>query len=666
MILLNQKCLRVSFWRIFKSGKERSIKRKTYISTSILCLLSGLEPMWAQTEETVVAEEVGILPAYVVVATRTPLSLDRVSPSVDYISAEDIAFSQARSLTDVLSKTPGLVVIESGATGSQTSLFTRGTESNHTSFFLDGRRLSPGFGNQYDLEYLPVDNLSSVQIQRGASSVNYGSNGIGGVIDLRTKSALDQPQSGGAIEAEFGANDYRRAAVSGSFVLGDLGVSLTTSTLSTDNERENDSYDADNVTTRFDYRLSDEWSLELIGKYTEADKELPNSVYSPKLEDEQNVENWLISPGVRYATDELSVHLFYSRSKTETNLDQIRSSFDEFWNYRGEHTISNEIEVESDEVSLQVDYSVNDDILLTAGLVYRNDDASNSNLEFDPLEPVIPYDESFEQIGGFIQGIWILGDFELRGGLRYDDYSEFDTETTGSAELVYHIDNMDASVFAKFATSYAPPSATDIAFDLPAYNTPLEAETSDSYELGFKQDLLEGDLRWSVVVFRNDIENMLGIDVYEVAPFTFEYDSVNIKSAMTEGVEFFAAYALTAKANLSFCYTYLTAEDEVTDERLLRRPRHMLQFGADYSFTDSFAAGVQATGYYDREDFDPVSFERTDAEDFFVVRLFANWQINEDWSVFARAENLLDEEYSAVAGYPALGRAGYVGARFKF
>ncbi|MGK0177091.1 MAG: vitamin B12 transporter, partial [Lentimonas sp.] len=121
------------------------------------------------------------LPPYVAVVTRTPLPLDKVSPSVSYISEAEMIQNQDRSIVDVLARQPGVIINTSGTKGGLSSLFMRGTNSDHTGFFLDGRRLNPGFSNQFDLEFLSIDNLSSVEVQRGASSVNYGSAGIGGV-----------------------------------------------------------------------------------------------------------------------------------------------------------------------------------------------------------------------------------------------------------------------------------------------------------------------------------------------------------------------------------------------------------------------------------------------------------------------------------------------------
>lgn len=638
-----------------------------------------IAPLSAEVTQTTEGELMmdGQLAPYVVVATRTPLGLDRVSPSVDYISAEEIEQWQARDLVDIIEKKPGMIIIESGGIGAQTSLFTRGTESNHTAFFLDGRRFNTGFGNQYDLSNLSIGTVGNVQVQRGASSVNYGSSGIGGVIDAQLQSALDQAGTKGSIEAELGSNDYRRGAFTASAGSERFGLSVSGSALSTDNERANDAYGTVNLTSRFDYRLNDDWSLELVGQYTETFKELPNSIVSPTLEDEQDTENWLLSPGIRYATDELTVHFFYSRARSQLDLFQIKSAFGPFpgFAYLGDFPISNTIKVVSDELNLQADYSVSNVLLVSAGLTYRKDEARNTNLNtFNPLDPAVPYNETFEQFGVYAHALWILGDIELRGGLRADRYTDFDNELTGSFEFVYNIEDLNAAVFAKVATSYAPPGAADIAFDSdPA--SPLNAEQSESYEVGFRQALLDGDLIYSIVLFHNEIEELLSFD-----PFTF--DTFNVEDAVTQGVEFSAEYAVTEKLHLGLGYTYLIAEaDRLNDPhtsfaeagvdpkdgvRLARRPKHLLQLSADYQFTATLRGGIQAIGHFDREDIDPVSFLQVEAEDYLVVRLVVDWAVNDHLTLFARVENLLDESYAPAAGFPALGRAGYLGARWTF
>lgn len=603
------------------------------------------------------------LAPYVVVATRTPLGLDRVSPSVAYIDTEKIEFWQDRSLTDVLSREAGIVVISSGANGAQTSLFTRGTNSDHTAFFLDGRRLNTGFGNQYALERLSLDNLSNVQIQKGASSVNYGSSGIGGVVDLRSKTAFDLDENASSVGAEFGSHNYAAGSASTSFTQDRLGVTVSGTAMATDNDRDNDHYRSQTVSSRVDYLLTDTLSLEFVGQYDNTDKELPGDTVAPSPFDEQNSEDWLVSPGIRYATDELTVHLFYSYSESDIDLDQVEEAFvPGSWPARslGFFPVSNSSKVESNEVNLQADYTATDELLLTSGIVYRNDKVSNSNLNtYNPLEVAIPYNEGFEQVGMFAQALWIIGALELRGGVRYDDYSDFDDQRTGSFETIYRLTDWNLTLFAKVASSYAPPSAVDMAYDFNP-DSSLNPEESNSYEIGLRHDLLDGDLESSLVLFRNEIDELLGYD-----PNTFY--TYNIDSATTEGAEFSLGYAVTEHLNLATSYTYLTATDDDADKRLARRPRHMLQLSADYQFTETLHVGIQGVGYFDREDIEvSYPYAQLDAEDYFVVNLVADWKVTDQLSVFARAENLLDESYESVNGYPSLGATGYVGARLSF
>jgi len=621
------------------------------------------------------------LPPYVVVATRTPLGLDRVSPSVSYISDATIERWQDDSLVDSLRREPGMVVWSNGSEGSLTSLSIRGTESNHTGFFIDGRRLTPGFGNQYNLDYLSVENLSSVQVLRGASSVHYGSSSIGGVVQLETQSGLDADAPTGSVSAEVGANEYFGGEFS--FLTGsaNYGISVAGRVLTTENERPNDHYEDGYLNSRFDYRLTEDLAFELLAFYSKADKGLPASVQSPKPNDEQTTTSWMVSPGIRYATDLVTVDLFYARSEYLAELYQENEAFSPVFPFPslGFFPIRNEIEVLSDEVGLQVDYSVNDDLLLTLGAAYRSDDASNSNLNtFSPLEPADPYDETFGQQGYYAQALWMIGNFELRGGARYDNYTDFDDRLTGSAELVYYLNALDAALFAKAATSYAPPGASDLAFDSDT-STPLDAEESRSFEIGWRQSLMEEDLTYSLVAFRNEIDELIDF-VYD--PMTFGFDSVNVEEATTEGIEFQVQYTGIDKLELGFNYTYLRAvadyqddprtafvfgmPDPAEDVRLARRPRHLVQASAHYRFSESLTGGIEAVGYFDRKDIDPNTFVLTEAEDYVVTRLVADWQLNENLSIFGRVENLLDESYAAAAGFPALGRAGYIGARFEF
>lgn len=646
--------------------KHPEPRRGTYrsVSAAALALISL---------STAQAASLYSLEPTVVVSTRTPLGMDRITASVDSIHRQEIERAQDRWLTDTISRSPGMILWSNGGIGNISSLSIRGTESNHSSIFIDGRRLSPAFGNEYDIGSLSPANASSVEIQRGPSSVQYGSSNIGGVIDTRLLSGLGLNGSEGAVRAQAGSNDYRRSGFN--YTAGNelLGLSLSTSHTSTDNERENDAYQQSGLTSRFDYLINKNLQLELIATGFTNKKQLPGFGATPTPFDTQDTSNWLVSPGMRYLSDELSVHLFYSRCERNSDTFELNPAFDAMWNYLGDFPISNRIEVLSDEVNLQVDYSLPDHSLLSLGAVYRNDDILNTNINtFNPLDPPVAYDESFQQLGLYAQVLWMLSeDAELRMGLRHDSYSDYEDELTGNLILVHHL-GKNTSLHAKVATSIAPPSAVDLAYDSDT-STPLRAESCRSYEFGARQQLLRGDLELSAVVFRNEIDDLLSYD-----PGTF--DTFNIEEATIEGVEIAANYQATDKIELSLGYTYLRAASErlddprtggfiadpASDVPLARRPRHLVQAGAYWRATPKLTIGLQAIAQFKREDINPDTYLQESAEDFMVFRLLSEHKLSESWSITGRIENLLDEQYASAAGYPALGRALYVGAKMKF
>ena len=609
----------------------------------------------------------------IVVSTRTPLGPERVSPSVTAITRKEIMAWQDTSLTDSLQREPGMVLWSNGGLGNLTSLSIRGTESNHSSIFVDGRRLSPGFGNQYDLGFLRLGAVSSLEIQRGPSSVQYGSSNIGGVIDKRLRSGLGLGGHEGSIFAEAGSNNYQRSGLDARGGSDVAGYSLSGSWLSTDNERPNDAYKQQSFVSRLDYQLSENLLLELVATGFDNQKQLPGNTLNPTPSDYQDTSSWLVSPGIRYLSDELSVHLFYSRAERNSDIFEINPAYDAMWTYLGDFPVSNRIEVISDEINLQVDYSLPDQSLLSVGAVFRNDDILNTNIDTTkPLDPANPYAESFQQIGTYAQLLWLLGpDTELRTGLRHDQYSDYADETTGNLMLIHHLRDSRTSLFAKVATAYAPPSPVDLAYDSDT-STPLDAESSQAYEIGINQSLMNDRLQASVVLFRNEIDELLSFE-----PSTF--DTINIEEATTEGMETSLSYKLDDHWQFGAGYTYLravsnrlndprtsTSGDAAKDVPLARRPRHLAQLSARYRMSDEFSCGLQAIGQFTRHDIDPSSFLQQEAEDIVVFRLVSEWQVSEDWTLTGRIENLLDQDYATADGYPALGRTIYLGAKMDF
>ena len=608
------------------------------------------------------------LDPYVVVATRTPLSPLRVSPSIAYIGSEEMVLRQDVSLIDVLERQAGINLKVNGSIGSVSSMFIRGTNSDNSAIFLDGRRLNAAFSGQYDLESLSLNNIDSVQLMKSGSTVNYGSSGIGGVVDLRTKTILGNDIKNFSLEYESGSDNFDRAMITASVASDNSAVSFARSKLSTDNERENDYYENNSSLARLDFRITDNISSELIIQSIDNKKGVPGSESSPSLYNHSHSENLLISPGLRFAKDNISAHLFYSKS--EYFYDYDYSFFGSLYNSRSE--------IETDELSLQIDYNITDTYLLTVGGLYHQD-------EF--IRPG-SYRAKQEQFGAFTQLLSKISDsFELRSGVRYDDFSNFKNSWTGNVEAIYDIPSKDLILFGKVATSYSPPTAQDLAFDenLGAdnslVNTQLNPEKGLSYELGIRHSPAGSKVQWSLVLFRNEIDDLIqyvGHPALYLGPGEYDYaypsDTYNVKSASIKGVEFSFDYSINDTLGFIFNYTYLDAvgEDYIGltlndfDEFTLPyRPRHLMQLTANYLPTDKLRVGLSAVRQIDRQR-DNYQGYNTDMDDFLVVNLVADLELTESLSVFGRIDNLLDKSYALTYDYPALGRSVYFGARKNF
>ena len=614
--------------------------------TSLIAAAISTAGISAQTDSagTQKSEALQSLEQYVVVTSRTPINLERSSPSVSYISSKKMLKWQDREVTNALQREPGITIWSNGTAGSITSLSIRGTESNHSSFFLDGRRLNPGINNQFNVQNIFLNNLESVQLQKGPSSVNYGSANIGGTIALQSVSALGmEAGTMGSISAEIGTYNYKQGMFNISNAGENYGITIAGHISETENKRANDDFDAHAFQSRFDYVILENLNFEFLSNYSLTNNNAAGSIIYPSSTANNQAINWLISPGIKYATDELSIHAFYSHTGAHANI----FGYSQEWS-----------DITSDEISLQVDYSFLDDTLLTFGCSYRNDEVSQ--LDWQQIRSNL----SAEQIGywGQLQSS-VKDDLEIRSGIRYDKYSDYENIVTGEFSVHYY-PTETTSIFAKVGTSYAPPTALNITSD--AIKTPeLKPEESVSYEIGLRKVVLPEKLTLNLTAFRNEISNLIEYDTISYFP-TWTVNNYNAGSARTEGLEFSSNFSPTQRCNVSLAYTLLSAYNTTENKRLVRRARNTIQFGIDYEFTSELNAGIEAIAHLDRQDIDPLSNAQREAEDIVVVRVITNWEISDQVSAFARIENLLDNEYATAAGYPALGRTGYIGVSYGF
>ena len=571
----------------------------------------------------------------VIIETKSPVPLSEASPWVTRISAYDLEERQIDNLADALRSVPGMAVFRSGQAGSQTSLFSRGANSDHATFLYEGRKLNGGFSGTYNLGQIPLTGASSLEVLRGSSSVQYGAEGIGGAIMLRNeplKKKVSWKMEVGSNHSVNGGVDY---GFSESGWKGRIGTAIKT----TENEQPYSQFDSQSASFTFSKKLSDNFEIDLVGTGFKSEVNYPGNTKSasyPNKDQYLEVQDILVSPGIKLKLGEWKLSGFYSYSDDE--LVNKNSSSDDTY-----HAYTNQFE-------LLINGEIYEGITLTAGGSYEKDNFFKKSNSTHLTE----VDENPDTKSVFALTSISLGEnTSISLGGRADKFSAYGSESTFSTSFDHRI--IDGVTFlARFATSFSPPQANDLYGN---WGEPsLNPEKAESWETGLNLQPNEW-LNLRITYFETDFEDLIDWD-------NTTFSMSNIDSASSKGFESsIEAVMRNFTSNLSF--TYLDAQDSVSFERLVRRPRFFGNLILQHS-SQSNSLGAGLTWSNDVIDVDGGNFSNIKGDDYLVLRLFGKHQINDGINVFGRIENLLDKEYEEVDGYPALGRGFYAGLKFSF
>jgi vitamin B12 transporter len=254
-----------------------------------------------------------------------------------------------------------------------------------------------------------------------------------------------------------------------------------------------------------------------------------------------------------------------------------------------------------------------------------------------------------------------LPELNLVAGGRYDHFNQFGGIWTYRFAGSYRLAPTDTIVHASVATGFSPPSSQDKIF---GNNFGLEPEKDLGWEIGVEQRLWGGRARIAATYFHNDLTNLIG--------FNGLFDTLNLGAARTQGVE--AEVELRPITDLVFSasYTYLEAEKtsaaditQLPGARLPRRPRHEVYVSASYLWCRKLRTTAEAKFVNAREELN-FGGPNFDIEDYSVANFAAEYEVNSHFSVFGRVDNLTNEHYAEVFGFPALGRAAYGGFRLRW
>jgi vitamin B12 transporter len=579
----------------------------------------------------------------VVTATRTPVPLDAIGAPVIIISRSDIERSLASDVSELLHGQAGLEISRNGGPGQTTTLFTRGTDSNHTVVLVDGVRINPGTIGGAALQNIAPESIERIEIVKGPRSSLYGTEAIGGVVQLFTRGAARDGFSAGATygshatqqlfaDGAIGAGERLRLGLGGSYAesegipvfvdsTSDRGYRNVTGRLSaefTATEAFTLRARAWRATGRTEYAEQDFFT----GDFIDRSADFETSVYSAE--------------GEYRATSGLGVRVTASRANDD--IDQQQENFGAF-DYA--HTRRNNLDV-------QVDLPQVANQAFNFGVQYSDEDT-------DALSFGTGFDENTSIVQAFVQDQFEIGRVSSRLALGGVDHETFGSELTWNAELGLGLGS-GTRITVAGGKAFRAPDATD-RFGFGG-NPDLQPEVSQQVEFSVRQEL-GGKQQLSLSAFDNRIEDLIN---YVVLDFnTFDGENRNIDRARIKGVELgwsFTGEAWRARADL----TLQDPRDETTGERLLRRAREALSVAVNRD-VGALDVGMDIVASGNRKD---VGFPAVTLDAYTLLNATVRYRVNPSLTVQGRFENLFDEDYTFAEGYRAEGRTYTIGVRFSF
>jgi vitamin B12 transporter len=626
----------------FEVQKNRSLFfLVSFLATSI-CYAQDSSPTPAPESEPIV-----------VTGTRTDIPLDQSPASISVVTSQDFEEKQIERVADALREVPGLSVVQSGTAGQLTSVFTRGLRSEHTQVLLDGIPINQGLAGLMNFADFTTDDIDRVEVVRGPQSTLYGPRALAGAIQIFTKRGEGDPTF--TFSAEGGSYGTFREVFESEGKINQLDYSLGLSRLDTDNARPNNQYRLTNAIADIGWSPDTTLRIGSLITYSLADTGNPNTIFDPKPLDNFLTERWLIGPHIDWQPVEwwdhhLIVSYDHERQLNDPNQDGFvgptRALF------------------ERTQVDYQNDLRPTSWLTITSGFFYSRLNAGQERpfilQDFGP-QPRFVSDHT-EETGVFAQlTLTPCENLIFVSGGRFDHFNQFGDVWTWREAASYLIRQTDTTLHASVATGFSPPSSQDKIFGM---NFGLEPERDLGWDAGIEQRLWNKRVILGATYFHNDLSNVIG--------FNGLFDTLNLGKARTQGIECELRARPLDELDLVATYTYLDAEkigsadiSQLPGARLPRRPRNEAYVSASYLWWKKLRTTLSAKWVNAREELN-FGGPNFDIEDYSFVNFAAEYEISPHLSVLGRIDNLTNEHYAEVFGFPALGRAAYGGVKLRF
>ncbi len=572
--------------------------------------------------------------------------------AITVIDKERLDTLQSTSVADALATLPGVRVATRGGVGGQTATFIRGGNGSQTLVLIDGVRINdPSSPNgAFDFGALLTGNVDSVEVLRGPNSIIWGSQAIGGVVNVRNT----VPTEGFAVAAsgEYGAYDTAqvRANISGSSGMfeGSVGGGYFTtegiSSLITGDER--DGYENTSANGRLKVNLSDTFSFDFRGYYNNGSVEFDSPFGAggnalPVSRSKQYIG--YAGANIALFDGRLRSRASYARTDiSRVGTDPVIFSFNNF-----------DVKGTIDRFELHNSLDLIDAVTVVFGAEHERIYASTS---FEGAAPDIARDRV---TSGFVQAIVRPAkSLTLTGGVRHDDYSTYGGQTTLGGNIAYTPNDGQTVLRATYGEGFRAPTLTE---GQPPFGNPnLKPETARNFDLAAEHGFLDGKARVGVTYFNRKSKDLI----------TFSFvtsQSENIQRVNNDGVEFELSLkptsTLDVRANYSIVNAINRSPGAQFGNRLALRPRDSANVSVDWQTPSKLSVGASFAIIGDS--FDNLA-NTVPLDGYALANVRASMPIGKAFEVYGRVDNVFDTEYEIVKNYGTYGRNAHIGVRAKF
>jgi vitamin B12 transporter len=629
-----------------------------FLSISVLLLCVSL-PVVAAEPSTDVLEEV------VVSATKTPIPVSHLTSAVEVIKGEELERKKIKTVIEALRLAQGVTVTQTGGPGALATVGIRGSSTAQTLVLMDGVILNSPTAGLFDFGNLTTDNIERIEILRGAQSMLWGSDAMGGVINIITKRGTGPPTASAFLEYGSFVTLREGAQVSGTKGPLDLSASVTqwdSNGFSAVNYKrgatERDGHHNFQTSARAGLALPGDGRLDVNLRWWKSrfdfDSAFGNSAFdvggSHTLDHrllvsgsyDQPITSWW-SQKLTLARDRQFTFNLTGGAQRDLTTNVVSVPFGAGGNTN--------LETLNHRVEWQHNFQIAKQLLLTTGYQFREGVGDSPDFSATSRSKVI------SSHAGFAQAQVSLFDRILfTGGVRQDSYNVFGNATTYRVTGGYMLKETGTKFRGSYATGFRAPTINDLFF--PGFSNPsLRPEKSKGLDLGVDQKLLKDKLTLSGGFFWNRFRELIQLDQAFIPQ--------NVGNAKSQGWEYGLQYAIFKNLDLRGQYTHILTRNLDNGNRLARRPVDQASAGLSYQPFEPLRVNVDYRFVGARND-DAANTNTQKLPSFDVVNVSATYNVTKQWQIFGRVDNLFNRDYEEVFHFGTPIRSVYAGVKFTY